>query len=132
VRVPIWIRAPGFTARTDTSLVANIDLAPTIAAWAGVTPATPVNGVNLLPLLQNPSVPWRTAILLEHLGDPSKSKNSSAIRTHRYMYAEYQNGNKELYDLLTDPYQLTNVASMAVNKNLIASLRAQLLVLKAQ
>ncbi len=35
IRVPLWIRAPGLGARHDTSLAANIDLAPTIAEWAG-------------------------------------------------------------------------------------------------
>ncbi len=29
-----------------------------------------------------------------------------AIRTERYMYAEYRGGGKELYDLVKDPFEL--------------------------
>jgi hypothetical protein len=29
-----------------------------------------------------------------------------AIRTPRYMYAEYDNGERELYDLKRDPFEL--------------------------
>lgn len=131
-KVPFWVRVPGLAARTDTNIVANIDLAPTIAAWAGVTPPTPVNGLNLLPLLQDPNTPWRSDILLEHLSAAVTRKMSSAIRTHRYMYAEYQNGDKEFYDLVTDPYQLRNTVKNAANKAMVASLKARLLVLKGQ
>jgi hypothetical protein len=31
-----------------------------------------------------------------------------AIRTARYMYAEHQSGEKELYDLQKDPFELQN------------------------
>ncbi len=32
--------------------------------------------------------------------------NFAAIRTARYMYAEHSTGEKELYDLRGDPYEL--------------------------
>ena len=130
-RIPIWVRAPGVTARNDTSLVANIDLAPTIAAWAGVTPPGKVNGLNLLPLLSSPGTPWRTELLLEHIGAKS-AERSNAIRTTRRLYVEYQNGNKELYDLKNDPFELTNVVTKAANKALVTNLKARLQVLKTQ
>ena len=63
------------TARSDTNLVANIDLAPTIAAWAGVTPPGKVNGMNLLPLLESPFTPWRSSLLIEHTGGSSATNS---------------------------------------------------------
>jgi len=36
-----------------------------------------------------------------------------AIRTSQYMYAEYPSGERELYDLKQDPYELSNLASSA-------------------
>jgi arylsulfatase A-like enzyme len=129
IRVPIWVRAPGLVARTDTNLVANIDLAPTIAAWAGTTPPGKVNGMNLLPLLESPFTPWRSALLIEHWGGP---QTSSGVRTSRYLYNEYANGNKEFYDLALDPYQRTSRHTVAANKPLIASLKAMLTELKGQ
>ncbi|HSE66638.1 MAG TPA: sulfatase/phosphatase domain-containing protein [Gemmatimonadales bacterium] len=131
-KVPIWVRVPGLVARVDTHLVANIDLAPTFAAWAGITPPGKVNGLNLLPLLNDPNAAWRTELLLEHLGSTSSAVRHSAIRTVKNLYVEYQNGNKELYNLVKDPYELTNVASKAANASLITTLKAKLKVLKAQ
>ena len=32
-----------------------------------------------------------------------------AIRTERYVYAEYNNGDRELYDLQNDPYELQSL-----------------------
>jgi N-acetylglucosamine-6-sulfatase len=34
--------------------------------------------------------------------------NYDAVRTSRYNYVEYQTGEKEIYDLDTDPTELTN------------------------
>ena len=34
-----------------------------------------------------------------------------AIRNQRYLYVKYVDGQEELYDLSTDPYELQNLAS---------------------
>jgi hypothetical protein len=34
-----------------------------------------------------------------------------AIRTERYLYVEYRSGWRELYDLRTDPNEVTNLAA---------------------
>lgn len=39
--------------------------------------------------------------------------NFKALRIQHYSYIEYANGEKELYDLRADPYQLTNIAATA-------------------
>ncbi len=33
-----------------------------------------------------------------------------AVRTERYLFARYATGERELYDLQADPFELTNVA----------------------
>ena len=35
------------------------------------------------------------------------------LRTHRYLYVEYHNGERELYDLRKDPYELHNTYDAA-------------------
>jgi len=35
------------------------------------------------------------------------------LRTTQYLYMEYETGEKELYDLIQDPYQLENIAASA-------------------
>lgn len=36
-----------------------------------------------------------------------------ALRTLRYLYVEYVTGERELYDLQTDPHQLNNIYTQA-------------------
>jgi N-acetylglucosamine-6-sulfatase len=50
-----------------------------------------------------------------------------AVRTHRYLYVEYATGERELYDLQADPYELHNIAttaSTAVLRSLSAEVAA--------
>ena len=48
------------------------------------------------------------------------------------MYDEYQNTNWEVYDLVTDHYELKSVVTKPANAALVASLKAKLKQLKLQ
>ena len=116
IRVPLVIRAdriigsaPG---RTDPHLFANIVLAPTIAAAAGV-PFPGADGTSLLPLLGGRPDGWRHALLIEHMRGTNPIPTYCALRTSRYLYAVYETGERELYDLAEDPYQLRNMSTAA-------------------
>ncbi len=130
VRVPLWVAGPGITGRPDGHLVENIDLAPTILELAGVAPQAPVDGRSLVPLLANGSAPWRTEVLLEYLGSGSSANDFSAVRTSGYVYAEYANGDRELYDLTVDPFQMTNVFNDPAYTSEIPTLQSLLAALK--
>ncbi len=132
VRVPLWVSVPGVPGRTDDHLVQNIDLAPSVLEWAGVTPPAPLNGLSLAPLINDPLYPWRAEILLEWLGNSSSTVDFSAVRTPQHLYAEYGNGDRELYDLVADPSQLTNVINDSALVDLIPALQGSLAALKAQ
>lgn len=72
----------GYNApRTDTHIVANIDLAPTIAEWAGVSAPDSVDGLSMVPILKDPSSTWRKDILFEHW--PTEEGVGSMIITTR-------------------------------------------------
>jgi arylsulfatase A-like enzyme len=66
VAVPLLIRGPGIPPGTVVDeLVANIDLAPTIAEWTGAIPSKPMDGRSLMPFIADPSLRTRRPILLE-------------------------------------------------------------------
>jgi arylsulfatase A-like enzyme len=111
IRVPLVIRYDPLTQapRRTNAPALNVDLAPTFAALAG-TSTSGVEGRSLLPILQRRPVSWRTGFLVEHLelwpGAPPPT--FCGIRTRRFLYVKYVTGERELYALETDPFELQN------------------------
>jgi N-acetylglucosamine-6-sulfatase len=104
-RVPLIIRGPGFPENTTRDqLVANIDLAPTIAALTGAQPARVVDGIPLLPLAKNPADGANRDILFE-----SPDNGAYGIRRGPWKYDLWNNGDEELYNIDNDPFELTNL-----------------------
>lgn len=140
VRTPLLVRYPGQPGRRVSALAQNVDLAPTFADLAGVQPGGPVDGRSLVPLLRGQSEPWRTGVLLRWAGpvpgapaDPETGEAIPAfwaIRTARYKYVELATGETELYDLRSDPHELTNRARDPSTRQLVADLRDQLATLR--
>ena len=83
--------------------------------------APSVDGRSFVPLLLGQDVPWRALGLIEHHGpdtdpgdpdmqDPRAGNPPSyeAIRTQRYTYVQYSDGEHEYYDHIRDPFQNDN------------------------
>jgi N-acetylglucosamine-6-sulfatase len=118
IRVPFALRGPGVPAgRRIEAMGLTTDLAPTFAAWAGAAAPDFVEGRSLVPLLVDPSIPWRQSFIVQRLGLESdeqlKPANAVAIRTTRHTYVAYNDGERELYDLAQDPFQLQNIEPAA-------------------
>ena len=109
-RIPLLVRHPGLTGnRQERRLASTVDIPATILAYAGATPGLPQDGRSLIPLITNTASSWNDELLLEaHI---SNLKTFYAIRSPGWTYAEYKNGEKELYDLSADPAQLQNQAN---------------------
>ena len=123
IRVPLIVVGPGIRPGSRTTALAeNVDLAPTFMRLAGIRPPAWVDGEGLVSLLRGRRPPgWRDAVLIEHHhpetlnGDPDRQTWSSgnppsyeALRTQDELYVEYVDGEREWYDLTTDPHQLDN------------------------
>ena len=141
IRVPLVVTGPGVAAGRDIARVAeNVDLYPTFVRLgrAGTSPL--VDGKSLLPLLRGDPAPnWRNAALVEHHGPdfaaaagPDAAQLGSgnpptyeALRLQHSIYVEYANGEREYYDLRSDPYELTNTYS-TLSASKVNALHAQL------
>jgi N-acetylglucosamine-6-sulfatase len=124
IRVPLVVTGPDVPAGREVSRVAeNIDLCPTFMKLGRAHVPPYVDGQSLVPLLHHRAVRvWRNAALVEHHGPdfgasagPDAPQAGSgnpttyeALRLPHSTYVEYANGEREYYDLTTDPYELTN------------------------
>ena len=110
IRVPLIIRGGGFP-RGGTVLqpAANIDLAPTIVALTGARARRKMDGVSLLPLALDPAQGQDRPLLLEEVNPKRGRPSYEAIRTPRWLWVEYRNGARELYDMEDDPLQLRSL-----------------------
>jgi N-acetylglucosamine-6-sulfatase len=145
IRVPLIIRGPGIPARELVDeLGLETDLAPTFAEWAGVTPLSFVDGRSLVPLLRRQAGLWRNGVLIEQQPGPEPFMsrvekiifegkfpvpNYAAVRSKSFLYVEYANGERELYNVKEDPAQLRNVFNKA-DPELIRRLSAWLSEMK--
>jgi len=144
-RIPMAVRYPAAlppeAAFRTSSLVANIDVAPTLADAAGLRWAA--DGASIMPLVRGDPDPVHDAVLLERChGDRMVSGPCTGLRfegetvypptfdgvvTERYKYLEYANGDRQLFDLDVDPYELVNLAgdpgSAAIRAELSATLQ---------
>jgi N-acetylglucosamine-6-sulfatase len=142
--VPLLVRGPGVPAgSTMENLVLNTDLASTFAEFGGLN-GFESDGRSLAPLVRGEEPPsWRSAILLEAFldgksvsgegeGDEESRTDQTAfqaVRTETHKYVEHQNGEKELYDLANDPYELKNAYESA-DPALVEDLKARLEALR--
>ncbi|WP_235854909.1 sulfatase family protein [Nonomuraea aridisoli] len=134
IRVPLVVRGPGVKANSTVSQMGvTIDLPATFAALGGATAPAFAEGRSLVPLLRGREPErWRRNALIEFVRPANRASAAQtpvpayqALRTERYTYVRYETGEKQLYDLHTDPYQLRNLAAYA-DPALIANLDARL------
>ena len=137
IRVPLMVRGPGVPAGTvRQQLIVNTDFAPTMASLAGVSTPEFVDGSSFAPLLtDSPPPSWREAFLEEGWPTDSDAQGTSGglpkipvnkgAHTQDHVFIEYETGERELYDLSKDPYQLAS-KPQAGNEQLYSGLNARL------
>jgi hypothetical protein len=124
------MRGPGVPENESQSqLVTNADLAPTILDAADARPGRAQDGRSLLDLVEDPGVQWGRELLLE--GGTNSGLTYTALRNYRWKWVEHGNGERELYDLARDPDELANLAADPALAPLRSAMSARLSALRA-
>jgi N-acetylglucosamine-6-sulfatase len=133
MRVPLLVRCPSVVKGGEkiSQVVQNVDIAPTLLAYAGVPAPAQMQGRSFLPILKGQApADWRNRAFYEYYWeyDFPQTPTMFAVRTDRYKYV-YNYGGwdiNELYDLQTDPEEVNNLIRSAQHQDLARDLRKEL------
>ena len=98
-------------ARHCRALTGNIDLAPTLLDYAGVTIPEGIDGRSLRPLMDNVDGSVRDALILVNVWGPRSVYSLAVVtKTQKYIYWPYgdkgHTPTEELYHLDRDPHEM--------------------------
>ena len=127
LRVPLIIRGPGISAgEINDSPVSTMDLATTFADYGKAEPLLKQNGSSLRPLLETDAD--RECARNEWDLLPTRAGVQLSLRTVRTKTAKMTkdliSGAGEMYDLATDPHEMTNLFDDPAHAALRAELEA--------
>jgi len=127
VRVPLIFAGPGIPKHETREQYAYLlDIFPTLCDLTGNPVPSSVEGQSLLPVIQNAATPGRDYVYLTY------ESLVRAVKDDRYKWIEYRmNGathHTQLFDLLTDPWEMNNLQGdpqyAAIESRLIQQLHA--------
>ena len=125
LRSPLIVSIPGQRPTETDTLAELVDIYPTLCDACQLPMPSQLEGVSLMPVIDEPSRPWKTAAF-SLLNNGVKG---NSIRTEQHRYTEWGNNGRhgqELYDYHADPNETVNIAYLPENKQLVAQLSEQL------
>ena len=115
LRVPTAVRWPGVIQPGSkvTHTISNLDWFPTLLAMAGLDPPGDalIRGRDVTPLLRGEDVPWNDDLYAEYSMHHGATTHMRGYRTPQWKYwRDFASpGREELYDLVNDPEETTNL-----------------------
>ncbi len=130
-RAPVIVAGHGVSDRGAASprVVEFLDVYPTLADLAGLTPPAGLHGRSLRPLLADAQAAWdHPAITQVRRGAAPNTFMGYSIRTAHWRYTEWDGGarGRELYDADADPGELRNLVADPDHRDTVDHLRRQL------
>lgn len=139
IRVPMLLRWPDGIepGRVDRDhMVLNIDVAPTLLDLCGVEVPASMQGESWAPLLQGGRAAWREDFLYEYYEFPAAHcvRRHRGVRNRRWKLIHFwqQPQEWELYDLQTDPDEMTNLAGEPEHARQLQRMQARLTELRRE
>ncbi len=136
-RVPLMIHVPGMRTkgRASSRFVELVDLFPTLCEACGIEAPDGLEGLSMLPLLDDPERPWKRAAFNQiprpYLASEDWQQMGYSMRSERYRYTEWMDREgsltgRELYDFLSSPTETVNLAPSGEHDDVVARLAGQL------
>ena len=121
-RVPLIVVAPGITTpgRRCDEVVSLIDIYPTLNELCSLPAVSPLDGQSLVPQLTEPDKPRSEPVITTQL------YQNHSVRTKRWRYTRYYNGDEELYDHSDDSNEWHNLAERPDYEPVLIELRRHL------
>ncbi len=98
--------------------VSLLDVLPTLLELAGIEPKEGISGRSIVPLLADPDAEWNEPVVSVY-GD-----NRYSVIQGDWHYILYEEGGEELYNMVDDPHEWENLASITeheARKEMLAS-----------
>ena len=149
VRVPFMVSLPGrIPPANHDELIETIDLMPTLLELIGVPEPVECQGRSFAPLIADMGRDYtpHDAVFSENVipevinsggldlpfekgkgVDGIRHPDAKMVRTERWKYCYYVDGDAELYDLREDPHEMTNLAGRAELREVEQELRTRIL-----
>jgi arylsulfatase A-like enzyme len=128
VRVPLFIYNPAEKERNKgkriQNIALNIDIAPTILAFAGIEKEKSMQGEPLQKTWQKNSPEWRNMFFYEHRFQHPGLPESEALISLDYKYINYYelpDSSREFYNLVRDPKEIDNLIDSPEYRDIIAN-----------
>ena len=120
-RVPLIFAGPGVeTGQRVHRPTELLDMYPTLSELCGLNVPDHLEGLSLVPQLKDADAPRsRPAITTDN-------HDNHGLQTERWRYIQYADGSEELYDMVADPNEFSNLASDSRYTATKLSLRKQL------
>lgn len=104
----VWIPGAKGMGKPTAAITEFVDLYPTLADYAGLTPPQKLSGQSLRPVLEDPAQPGKEAAYTQ----VNRGPVGRSVRTERWRYTEWGERGKagiELYDHVEDPGEYHNL-----------------------
>lgn len=131
VRLPCLVRVPGAQGRKVGALLSSIDVAPTLLGLVGAPVPDTMQGRDLSSVLLGEEPIDDEESALYFCWSPSRTgSDMRGVRTHHWKYVVGRRPDGGMWDyaidLITDPYELSQIHDASVIRPLAARLHAEL------